>query len=406
MNYVIIGSSAAGINAARELRSLDQDAAITMISKDETIYSRCIIHHYLSDRRTLPQLNFAEPDFFEKFRIQFMGGVEVTGLDTEKKVVLTSSETVSYDKLLIASGSNSFMPPIENLAQTEDAIGFRNIEDVEKLKAVAKEKQNIVVLGAGLVGMDCVSGLVHLGLTPTLVDLEKHVLIRQLDDKASVAYQNKLEASGVKQLYGIGVSKLNLDGTKLVSLTLSDGTEIPCDFLVVTIGVRSNVAFLKDSGVDISKFGLIFDEYGRTNVEDIYGAGDVSGLAPIWPVAVKEGIIAANNMYGNPHKMSNFFASKSTMNFFGIPTMSLGDVNLSGDDYTIETKEDTENYKKIIHKDGVIVGALLQGDLSYSGILQQLIMNKIDVRHVKKSIFDIDYSDFFQMDDNFEFYYK
>ncbi len=163
---------------------------------------------------------------------------------------------------------------------------------------------------------------------------------------------------------------------------------------------------MKHSDIEVDRFGLTFNGFGQTNVKDVYGAGDVSGKAPIWPVAVKEGIIAANNMFGKAQQISNFFTSKSTMNFFGIPTMSLGDVNYTNDDCVVEVLEEEENYKKIIHKDGKIIGALLQGDLSYSGILQQLIMHKIDVRHVKKSLFNIDYSDFFQMDENFEFYYK
>ena len=159
------------------------------------------------------------------------------------------------------------------------------------------------------------------------------------------------------------------------------------------------------SGLELSRFGLVYDASGRTSDPDIYGAGDVSGTSPIWPAAVKQGIIAASNMAGVERKQTDFFASKSTMNFLGIPSMSLGDVNGDGPDLTVEVREDKKSYKKIVHKHGRIVGAILQGDLAYGGILQQLIAHKIDVSKVKKPVFDIDYSDFFHMDDNFEFYY-
>jgi NAD(P)H-nitrite reductase large subunit len=174
----------------------------------------------------------------------------------------------------------------------------------------------------------------------------------------------------------------------------------------MTAGVRSNVEFLQDSGLELSRFGLVFDETGKTSDGDIYGAGDVSGLSPIWPVAVKEGIVAASNMAGVPRQMSDFFASKSTMNFLGVPTMSLGNANPEDDSYTVEIQETADTYKKIVHKDGKITGAILQNDLAYSGVLQQLIARKIDVTKVKKPIFDIDYSDFFHMKDNFEFFYQ
>jgi NAD(P)H-nitrite reductase large subunit len=113
-------------------------------------------------------------------------------------------------------------------------------------------------------------------------------------------------------------------------------------------------------------------------------------------------------MSGRKINQDDFFASKATMNFFGVPSMSLGDANLKDDSYTTEIykNEKKKIYKKVIHKDGVIVGAILQGDLSYSGVLTQLIRRKIDVSKVKKPIFDIDYSDFFHMDDNFEFSYS
>ncbi|MBR5266899.1 MAG: FAD-dependent oxidoreductase, partial [Lachnospiraceae bacterium] len=204
---------------------------------------------------------------------------------------------------------------------------------------------------------------------------------------------------------GVSEAVLNENG-EITAMRLADGTEIPCDYVVITAGVRSNVEFLEGSGIETSRFGLVYDETGKTSNENIYGAGDVSGLSPIWPVAVKEGIIAASNMAGVPRKMTDFFASKSTMNFLGIPSMSLGMVNPEDDSYSVEIRETKTSYKKIVHKNGKIVGAILQGDLAYGGILQQLIARKIDITKVKKPVFDIDYSDFFHIDENFEYYYE
>ena len=204
---------------------------------------------------------------------------------------------------------------------------------------------------------------------------------------------------------GVSEAVINEDG-EITAMRLADGTEIPCDYVVITAGVRSNVEFLEGSGIETSRFGLVYDETGKTSDENIYGAGDVSGLSPIWPVAVKEGIIAASNMAGVPRKMTDFFASKSTMNFLGIPSMSLGNVNPEDDSYSVEIRETKNSYKKIVNKNGKITGAILQGDLAYGGILQQLIARKIDVTKVKKPIFDVDYSDFFHIDENFEYYYE
>jgi len=410
MRYVVIGSSAAGINAVRELRKIDQDSRIILISKDKSIYSRCILHHYLGGERSLDRLCFAEKDFESVYRIDWMKGRECTAVKPgEKQVVLDGGETVDYDKLLIATGSHTFVPPVKNLKEAKNVTGFRNIEDMEVLKAAAENCRNIVLMGSGLVGLDCASGFLALGVPVTLVEMAGWLLSRQLDERAASTYQKAYEAKGVRQYYGVGMSEVVLDGQQnITEAVLTDGTRIPCDFVVVTAGVRSNVEFLEGSGIELSKFGLVYDETGRTSDPDIYGAGDVSGTSPIWPVAVKEGIVAASNMAGVPRKMTDFFASKSTMNFLGIPTMSLGDVNPEAerDGYTVEMMDTGDTYKKIIHKGGKITGAILQGDLAYGGILQQLIARHIDITRVKKPVFDIDYSDFFREKENFEFYYE
>lgn len=408
MRYVVLGSSAAGINGVRELRKLDKGAEIILISRDKAIYSRCILHQYLGGERELERLCFAEKDFEELYQVTWMKGRSCAGLDREGKlVILEDGEKVSYDKLLIATGSHTFIPPVKNLKEAKNVVGFRNIEDMEILKEAARTAGHIVVMGAGLVGLDCVSALIRLGVSVSMVEMAGWLLSRQLDKQAAETYEKELDRRGVRQYYGVGIAEVVLDGAAQIrEAVLTDGRRIPCDYIVVTAGVRSNVEFLKDSGIELSKFGLVYDETGKTSDSDVYGAGDVSGTSPIWPVAVKEGIIAASNMAGVKREMTDFFASKSTMNFFGIPSMSLGDVNTEEEDVTAEVKETKDSYKKILHKHGKIVGAVLQGDLAYGGILQQLIARRIDISKVKKPVFDIDYSDFFHMKENFEFYYE
>lgn len=408
MRYVILGSSAAGVNAAKEIRRMDRDGEILMISRDETIYSRCILHHYLGNIRNIQQLDFTEPDFTEKYRIKFLKGREAVSVNCrEHAVLLEDGERVSFDRLLIATGSHTFIPPVKGMREAGNVVGFRNLCDIDRIKAALPKASHVVVMGAGLVGLDTVSGLLDNKVKPVVVELADHLLCKQLDKKAASVYEAAMDEKGVKQYYGVGVQELftGRDGN-VKELLLSDGSKIPCDFLIVTAGVRANVEFLEGCRVETDRFGLLFNESGETNVPGIYGAGDVSGRAPIWPVAVKEGIIAGSNMAGVKRKMTDFFASKSTMNFFGIPTMSLGQAEPKDETELVETQEGREGYKKIIHKNGRILGAVIQGDLSYSGVLQQLIARRIDVSKVKKPIFEIDYSDFFHVSDNFEYYYQ
>ncbi len=409
MRYVVIGSSAAGINGIRGIRSEDKEGEIILISKDEAVYSRCILHHFMEGIRDLKRLSFIEEDFFEKHKVQWVSGKEVTGLNGDKReVTLEDGSLIAYDKLLIASGSHSFLPPVQNLREADGVFGFRNLEDIEQIMVRAKTARDIVVMGAGLVGIDCISGLLPLKKNLSLVEMQDHMLAIQLDKKAASAYEQAFLEKGVRQYFATGINEVVMDDSNHVQkVVLTNGEVLPCDLLVVTAGIRANIGFLSGSGVETDQRGLLIDETGKTNIEGVYGAGDVTGRNPIWPVAVKEGLIAGCNMAGGNKRMTDFFASKSTMNFLGIPTLSLG-ANTRPDETYQEIIQETDGgeYKKIIFKDGHIYGAILQKDLAYAGVLTQIIRRNIDVSKVKKPVFKIDYSDFFHLNDNLEFMYE
>lgn len=408
MRYVVIGASAAGISGAKTLRELDKEAEIVLVSKDENVYSRCILHHYISNHRDVDALNFTSKNFFEENNITWMKGLEVKNVnDKEQTLELSNGETLSYDKLLVCSGASAFIPPVPGLREGNNVVGLRNLDDAILIKEQAKKVKNVVVLGAGLVGIDAVSGLLGQGLNISLVEMSNKILPLQLDKHASDVYEKKFTEEGVSLKLDVKAEKLLLDeNNNPRALLLNTGEEVPCELVVVATGVRSNIAFMENSNIECDRFGLIIDAKGQTNVENIYGAGDVTGRNPIWPTAVKEGIIAAHNMLGKEMIMTDFFGSKNTMNFVGVATMSLGMVEPADETYIAETQVEGDNYKKIIYKDGKIYGAIIQGDLSYAGVLTQLIKENIDISKVTKSLFDIDYADFFNIKKNFEFSYK
>lgn len=407
MVCVVVGVSAAGINAAKTLREIDKNIEIILVSKDEYVYSRCILHHFLDGRRDMKSLDFTPENFFETYKIKWVKGVEVIGIDTnEKKLKLSNNEEVSYDKVILATGSSSFLPPIENLRSANNVIGLRNLDDAIKIKEEVKKVKNVAILGAGLVGVDALAGLLDYGVNITLIEMGDRILPLQLDKYAAGVYEERLREEGVDFRFGVRAEKVIVDNNNNpLSIKLNTGEEVPCELIIACTGARSNIGFLKDSGIECDKFGLIINSKGETNVRDVYGAGDITGRNPIWPTAVKEGIVAANNVLGKMIYMNDFFGSKNTMNFCGVATMSLGMVNAPDNSYIEEKQIKGKDYKKIIHKEGVIYGAIIQGDLSYVGVLTQLIKENIDIRKVTKPLFNIDYSDFFNEKENLEFVY-
>lgn len=397
MKYVILGASAAGINAAYVLRMVDKDAEITIISEDDRIYSKCIMHYYMSGKRSLDGLAFVAPDFMEKNQIEWKKGIRAVAIDTEKKeVALSDGNVQTFDKLLIATGSHSFMPPISGIDGAENICGFHTLEECQKLMKLSETAEHIVILGAGLVGVDVACGLLGMQKQVTMIDMKDHMLAIQLDDMAAKTYQERFTEYGIKQYYNTSAASVERgsDGN-ITAVVLQDGTKVVCDLLVIAAGVRANVDFLKDTGIELDQKGLVIDKQGHTNIKDIYGAGDVTGKDLIWPVAVKEGVVAAMNMVGKESYMTDFFYGKSWMNFFDIPTLSYGIHDLPDDSYKQELQEKNGNdYKRLIYKDGKVAGAILQGDLSYADVLTILIHDGIKLPDIEKNLLDYTGDDF------------
>ena len=408
MKYLVLGASASGLNGARELRMLDKDADITLVSIDDKIYSRCMLHYYISGKRTEESLNFMPEDFFNKYNVKWISNTKAISIDTDKKTVkLSNGNEESYDKLLLATGGSSAIPPIENLREANNVVGVRTLDDCKKIMELAKKYKNAVVIGAGLLGVDVVSGLLPYKLEKlSVIDIAPFIISKQLDEYSANVYQDKLKENNVSQYYSVKVKRIDIDSNKNPKFVeLEDGRKIDADFIVVAMGVTPNTDYLKDSKIELNKMGgVVIDKFGKTNIDDIYAAGDITATTAIWSAAVKQAIIAANNMTGNNIDIDTLFNFKSTMNFFNIPSMSIGNVIPPDDSYSVEIFDDKKgNYRKIVHKNGKIYGALLQGDLRYAGILTQLIKENIDVSKVKKPLFNIDYSDFFNIDENFKF---
>jgi NAD(P)H-nitrite reductase large subunit len=409
VKYIILGASAAGLNAAAALRSRDPASDILLVSEDKRIYSRCILHHYIAGLRDVKALEFVEDGFIEKHRIKWKAGVLAQGVDLgAKKVFLSDGTGEAYDKLLIATGASTAFPPIEGMKEIRAGVyGLRTLEDAEAIKSAAVKAKHIVILGAGLIGMDAAAGLLGFTRSITIVERMTHILSLQLDKTAAAAYQDAFAAQGVRQIYGVGAEKILSDCTGTITgICLSHGESLPCDMLICATGVRANVGFLQRSGLALDKQGLVFDHRGQTTDPSVYGAGDVGGRNPVWPMAVKQGIVAGINMAGGSAKMDDFFISKATMNFLNILTLSLGMHTAPDESYVTVTDRGGNCYKKVLHKDGKIYGAIIQGDISYAGILTQLIQARIDVSRISKPLYQIDYSDFFNQTEDLEFVFN
>lgn len=407
IDYVILGASAAGINAAKTLRELDKDASILIISKDEKIYSRCMLHHVISNHKTVEKINFVEDDFEKVNNIDWIKGISIEKLDTDNKLVKFGKKSIKYNKLLIATGADAFIPPIQNLSESNFVYTLRHIDDVYKIKDRIIDHKKVAIIGAGLVGIDALVGLLeYKDIEVSLINTGEFILNKQLDKFSAKVYEDKFIKKGAKLYNKASIKEITKkENNDVAGIKLNDGTLVECDMIIVATGVRPNTDFIDISKIEYDR-GIVINNKCETNIKDVYAAGDVVGKNAIWPLAVKQGITAAYNMVGVEKEIGDSFALKNSMNFIGIPTVSLGMVEPLDETYKVVVRKSDNEYKKFIYKDNIIYGMIAQGDISYTGSIAYLIQHKVEIPQLETNIFDIGYGEFLELKDNGEFCYN
>jgi NAD(P)H-nitrite reductase large subunit len=405
MTHVIIGAGAAGISAAKTIRKLEPKADIIMVSVDDQVHSRCMLHKYLSHERDEAALSFVPADFFDAFGIKWLKNKEAVHIDSAKQTVLLDDGTeLNFDRLLIATGARSVIPPIVNLREARNVFGLRNLSDARKIRKFSQSADKILVLGSGLVGMDAAYAFLEQKKDVTVLELADRILPKQLDEKAGKAYQRLFEQHGCKFVLGRKVILTTMpENDQINSVMLDDGTILECDMIVVAAGVRPATDCTENSEIAVDRF-IQVNECMETTCKNIYAAGDVNGIAAIWPNAMKQGYTAACNMCEVPTPYEDPYGMKNTMNFYGLTTLSLGD-GIARDGDQIQSQEDSGCYKRAILRNGRLQSIMIQGPIDYSGIYQYLIKNQVSLDTVKTDVFHLSFADFYGTDSHGQYRY-
>lgn len=404
MNYVIVGNSVAAVGAIRAIRELDQDGNITVISRERhNIYGRPLISYLLGGLITEKRMSYLPDNFYEQNRINLLLDSEVVAVDAKgKKVKLASGDTVPYDKLLLATGGDPFVPPIDGMADKDRIFTFTTWDDAAKLKGISADINRAVVIGGGLIGLKAAEGLNLLNKSVTVVELADRVLSSAFDRPAGKIVARKMKANGIDVITEDTVIRIEGEGGEITGVTLKSGDFILCDTVIVAIGVRPAASFLKGSGIEVNR-GIVVDGTMATSVKDVYAAGDVAEAAdfftgqknpmPIWPDAYIQGDIAGTAMAGGAKTYEGGLAMNS-IEFFKVSTISMGVTNPADpDNYDIHTYQDIQNYqyRKIVLQNNRLVGAVLVGSVDRAGIFAGLIKEKIDMAPFMDSLLSPDF---------------
>lgn len=391
---MIIGGSAAAISAAEAIRSIDKESSIDLFSDEITpLFSRVLLPYYVAKHLSKPLLSFRSSDFFEENGITSHIGVRVEEIDPEKKVIRTQNGmTYAFDKLLLATGGNAIIPNIPGI-EKQGISPLKTIADAERVLKFSG--QRAVVIGAGSIGVESSISLLRRGFKVTLIEQLGQILPTVFDNEAAGMVQGAIEEMGVNTITGERVTEFM--GNEQVTAVATRDLTIECDLVLLAVGIRPATELAEKAGIEIgSTGGIQTDEHMRTRAPDIYAAGDVCETfdiardAPfvnaIWPMAFEEGRVAGLNMAGRPTLFQGSLRMNSIGNFVGFPAMSMGVTRAEECSYADEecrfeeiTDRTKKTYRKIILKNGRIVGAIFVGNTQKSGIITTLMRKRVDV---------------------------
>ena len=397
MTYVIIGNGFAGIRAIENIREIDQEGEIIVIS-DEENYSRPLISYYLGKKVEASAMPFRSAEFFKKNNVTLKIGKKAVKVDTKgKSVEIEGGEKVAYDKLLLATGGKPFIPPIAG-SDAQGVFNFTTLADANNIKDyIAKNKvTNAVVLGGGLIGLKATEALMALEVSVTVVELADRVLSATFDKKASRIIENALRKSNCEVLTEDTIEKIVATDGKVSGVDLKSKMTVEAQMVIVAIGVRANIDLANDTPIKTNR-GIVVNDFMETSVKDVFAAGDAAEsegwVIAILPIAAKHGKVAGHNMAVKNKMDYTQHTGGIPMNavgLAGVPTISVGltDPKENVKDYEIlEKYKPKENlYKKLILKDNVLVGTIFVGDINRAGIFTGMILEKLDVTPFKDQL--------------------
>jgi NAD(P)H-nitrite reductase large subunit len=398
--YLIVGNSAGGIGAAEAIRERDKVNQITIISQEPySAYSRPLISKLVSGKCTVDQILFRSPDFYQENGVSFIPGNKVISLEPDKHVVrLEDGSQITWEKLLLATGGTPVVPKI-NSAIKRGMFNFQNIEDALAISDYIKTAHNAIIMGGGLIGLSLAESLLKRGLNVSIVEQKDRILNTILDEAGSAIAAEAVMKKGVNLITNHSVTQVS-GKSVAYAVILDSGQKVPCDILIVAVGVTPSNELALSSGIKVNR-GILVDGYMRTSHPDIYACGDVAEaydfitgnnrVIPIWPNAYIGGRTAGFNMVGFKMEYPRCTVMNS-LNYFGVDIVTAGIVNTPVDcNSEVITSRNDSFYKKIILENDLIKGLVFINDIEKAGMIFGLMRDKINTKRFKHRLLSDDF---------------
>ncbi|WP_218132064.1 NAD(P)/FAD-dependent oxidoreductase [Undibacterium oligocarboniphilum] len=388
---VVIGNGMAGMRTVEELHKLAPDLYDITVFGAEPYgnYNRILLSPLLAGDKKMDDIMLHTREWYRQHQITLHTSDPVVAIDRRRRTVRSRAGIeVTYDRLLLATGSTPFIIPVPG-HQLPGVIAFRDIQDVETMLQTARSHRHAVVIGGGLLGLEAANGLLRQGMEVTVVHVCGSLMERQLDTAAAQLLKKALEQKGMRFLLDTNTSEI-VGSERVTAVRFQDGSEIPADLVVMTAGVRPNIALAKQAGLHCER-AIVVDDTLQTYDPRIYAVGEcvqhrmaTFGLvAPIWDQAR----VCGAHLAGAGHRRYVQQATATKLKVTGVDLYSAGNfIGGEGSEDLVMRDPRRGIYKRLVLKDNQIIGAVLYGDVKDGPWYFELIQNQTDISALRNQL--------------------
>ncbi len=397
LHYVIIGNGGAGISALQAIRSVDKKSPITIVSREKyPAYSPCSLPNLIGGKIDKSTILRFDKEFYNRLNVKFVKNTEIIQIFPDEKEIKDSiGKIIKFDKLLIASGAKPITPKGIEVLDINGVHVMGTLDSaLEIINHIKKGVNQAVVIGGGFMGIETATMLKTRGIKVTIVEMLPHILSRMIDTDLSKKVADILKEHGIELLLNDTVKSVT--GKKIVTGVTLEKNKLPCDMVVLSIGVTPNIEIIKSAGIKTNK-GIIVNSQMQTNKKDIFAAGDIAevreqiegkqGSFAIWPNAIEQGRIAGLNMAGNS---TEYIGAEvvNVLDVFNTPIVAMGRTSKEIGKCKVISRFTPQTSKKILLKNNKIIGLQFVGTIRNTGTFYSLMKKGSDVSTIIDRLLD------------------
>jgi nitrite reductase (NADH) large subunit len=393
MKIIVIGCGVAGATASFVVRQYNADAEISVYTDEAHLYyPRPRLYEVVTGEKKPEEIYSYPKTLYEQKGIKVQLNSEITKIDPAKRqVVVRDGSRATYDKLLLATGSRPSVPRVEGV-EKRGVFALRTVQDALAIRDHSSRTQKAIIVGGGLLGLEFAACWTSFRKQAEVVEVNSRLLPKQLDPEGAAVLRQYLEERNI--LCRLGVKIAEVQGKNVVSgVTLDNGERLSGGMVLIAAGIECNTALSIDAGINVRK-GIVVNEYLQTSESDVFAAGDAAEfqgrLYGTIPPSVEQARIAAVNMLGNEKRVYGGSVPFTTLKIAGISLTSIGEVNPGqpGREEIRKTDAERRIYKKLVLREGKIVGAILLGDIRPASFISRIMNDQADITEYKHQILD------------------